>query len=413
MKTIILGGGIAGITAAYYLAKSGREVVVIDRQSGVARETSYANAGLVAPGHAYTWASPKAPKILLKSLFLSGQALRLKLRFDLSMWSWGLDFLRQCTAERAAVNTARKLRLCLYSQEKLKEITHKEGLIYDRIEGGLLYVYRDEPSFQRGCAAMSVLSDNGLFLETLTPEQVAQREPSLSGSRNKIAGAIFCPTDESGDAHMFSNDLAQRCKEMGAKFHMNCTIDGIVAHGDKVMGVRTSMGDITGDEFVLSMGSYSPLLAKSLGYRIPVYPVKGYSLTVPVRDNDDAPTMGGVDENNLVAWARLGDRLRFTATAEFAGYDTDHKPSDFHHMLGVARELFPTGADYDNPSYWSCLRPMTPAGAPILGRTRHSNFFMNTGHGHMGWTMACGTGHILADIMNNKTPEIDLEGMTL
>lgn len=413
MKTIILGGGIAGITAAYYLAKSGREVVVIDRQSGVARETSYANAGLVAPGHAYTWASPKAPKILLKSLFLPGQALRLKLRLDPSMWSWGLDFLKQCTAERAAVNTARKLRLCLYSQEKLKEITQKEGLLYDRIEGGLLYVYRDEPSFQRGCAAMSVLSDNGLKLQTLTPEQVAQREPSLAGSRDKIAGAIFCPSDESGDAHMFSNDLAQRCKEMGATFHMNCTIEGIAANGDRVMGVRTSMGDIKGDEFVLSMGSYSPLLAKNLGYRIPVYPVKGYSLTVPVRANDEAPTMGGVDENNLVAWARLGDRLRFTATAEFAGYDTQHKPSDFQHMIGVARELFPRGADYESPSYWSCLRPMTPAGAPILGRTRHKNLFMNTGHGHMGWTMACGTGQIVADIMNNKKPDIDLEGMTL
>lgn len=412
MKTVILGAGIAGITAAYYLAKSGREVVVVDRQAGVARETSFANAGLVAPGHAYTWASPKAPKILFKSLFFADQALRLKLRFDPSMWRWGLAFLKECTAERAAINTARKLRLCVYSQSKLGDITEAENLNYDRVQGGLLYVYRDVPSFERGCAAMTVLSDNGLDLKTLSPQEVANYEPSLAGSRDQIAGAIFCQSDESGDAHLFSNDLTKRCEALGVQFQMGHSIEGFETQGDKVVAVKTDKGRITGDDFVLSLGSYSSLLANKLGYRIPVYPVKGYSLTLPIRPDGQAPMMGGVDENNLVAWARLGDRLRFTATAEFAGYDTTHKPSDFAHMIKVARDLFPTAADYDQPSFWSCLRPMTPAGAPILGRTRHKNFFFNTGHGHMGWTMACGTGQIVADIMNNKTPEIDTEGLT-
>lgn len=413
MQTVILGGGIVGVTTAYYLAKSGRQVTVVDRQQGVARETSYANAGLVAPGHAYTWASPKAPKILLKSLFMKGQALRLRLSADPKMWMWGLEFLRNCTAQKSRENTTRKLKLCLYSQRKLQQISQQEQLEYHRIDGGLLYVYRDQGSFDKGCVAMSVLSDNGLPLKIITADEVARLEPALSASTRRIAGAIYCPTDESGDAHAFSLDLQERCKALGVRFELGRRIQGFSASSSHVDSVLTDRGRIDGDEFVLALGSYSPLVASQLGYRLPVYPVKGYSLTVPVREGHRPPRMGGVDENNLVAWARFGDRLRFTATAEFAGYDTSHRPGDFEHMLQVAKDLFPDGADYAQPSYWSCLRPMTPAGSPILGRTRHENFWLNTGHGHMGWTMACGTSQIVADLMNGRAPEIDLEGMTL
>lgn len=413
MKTVILGGGIVGVTTAYYLAREGHQVVVIDRQPDVARETSFANAGLVAPGHAYTWASPKAPKILLKSLFMKDQALRLKLRLDPRMWAWGLEFMRNCTAERSRENTTRKVKLCLYSQRVLQELTAQEGLAYDRVQAGLLYLYRDGAAFERGRAAMRVLSDNGLALQTLTPREVAQREPTLATATRALAGAIFCPTDESGDAHVFALRLSERCKSLGVEFLMNRDIQRWEASADRVTGVVTNSGTVAGDNFVLAMGSYSPLLASKLGYRMPVYPVKGYSLTVPVRRTDRAPTLGGVDEHNLVAWARFGDRLRFTATAEFSGYDTRHRPADFTQMLAVARGLFPGGADYDRPSYWSCLRPMTPAGSPILGKSRHRNLFFNTGHGHMGWTMACGTARIVVDIMTGRTPEHDLEGLTL
>ena len=413
MKTVILGAGIVGVTTAYYLAKSGREVTVIDRQPGVARETSYANAGLVAPGHAYTWASPKAPKILLKSLFQDGQALRLRLNADPRIWAWGLQFLRKCTVERSRQNTTRKLHLCVYSQKKLQELTALEGLTYDRVDGGLLYLYRDEASFTRGRAAMTVLSDAGLQLQTLSPDEVAEREPTLAVSKHRIAGAIFCPTDESGDAHLFSEQLAKRCRDLGVRFELDRQIQGFSHSGNRVNAVRTDKGEVSGDEFVLALGSYSPLIASKLGYRLPVYPVKGYSLTVPVHEKHRPPTMGGVDENNLVAWARFGDRLRFTATAEFAGYDTSHQPSDFIHMLQAAKDLFPQGADYSQPSYWSCLRPMTPTGSPILGKSRHTNFFLNTGHGHMGWTMACGTSQILVDVMNGRAPDLDLQGLTL
>ncbi len=413
MKTVILGGGIVGVTTAWYLAKSGREVVVVDRNDGVARETSYANAGLVAPGHAYTWASPRAPKILLKSLFVGGQALRLKLNADPRMWAWCLRFLRNCTAERSRLNTSRKLVLCRYSQHLLQELTAAEGLAYDRIASGLLYVYRDQPSFERGRAAMSILSDNGLKLETLSPEEVAAREPTFARSKHRIAGAIFCPSDESGDAHLFSEDLARRCEALGVRFEFGRQVRDLEHAGDRVSAAITDRGRIEGDEFVLALGSYAPLLARRLGYRLPVYPVKGYSLTLPVGPEHRPPTLGGVDENNLVAWARLGDRLRFTATAEFSGYDTAHEPADFDDMLRAARDLFPDGADYARPSYWSCLRPMTPEGTPILGSTRHRNLFLNAGHGHMGWTMACGTARIVADIMDRRQPGIDIEGMTL
>lgn len=413
MKTVILGGGIVGVTTAYYLAREGHEVVVVDRQPEVARETSFANAGLVAPGHAYTWASPRAPKILLKSLFLKGQALRLKLRFDPRMWAWGLQFLAQCSAERSRENTARKLRLCLYSQDLLQEVTAAEQLQYDLISGGCLYVYRDPAAFERGVAATSVLSDGGLSLQRLTPDEVVQREPSLAAARSELAGAIFCPSDASGDAHLFSRQLAKRCEQLGVQFVMDRQITGWDHSADRIHAVRTDKGPITGDRFVLALGSYSPLLASKLGYRLPVYPVKGYSMTLPIRPGDEAPTLGGVDEHNLVAWARFGNRLRFTATAEFAGYNTAHTPRDFEDMLGVARQLFPRGADYSSPSYWSCLRPMTPAGAPILGATRHRNLFLNTGHGHMGWTMACGTGRIVADLLCDRKPQHSLEGLTL
>lgn len=413
MKTVVLGAGIAGVTAAYYLAREGREVTVIDRQPGVALETSFANAGLVAPGHSYTWASPRAPKILLKSLFVDGQALRLKLNADPHMWAWCFQFLRNCTAERSRQNTTRKVRLCRYAQRQLQQLTEAERLQYDRISRGLLYLYRDEASFARGTQNMSILVANGLPLETLDAAQAIAREPALAHARDSLAGAIYCPSDESGDAHLFTRALKAACERLGVRFDFDAAISAIEASGDRVIGVRTPAGLVRGDEFVLALGSWSPVVARQLGYRLPVYPVKGYSATFPVGPDHRPPELGGVDENNLVAWARFGQRLRFTATAEFSGYDTRHTPADFTSMLQVARELFPNGADYGRPSYWAGLRPMTPEGTPLIGRTRHRNLYLNTGHGHMGWTMSCGTAKLLVDIMAGRQPELDMTGMTL
>src|SRR6202795_2747767 len=265
MKSVVLGGGIAGVTAAYYLAKEGREVTVIDRQPGVALETSFANAGLVAPGHSYTWASPRAPKILLKSLFVEGQALRLKLNAEPRMWIWCLQFLRNCTAERSRQNTTRKVKLCCYSQSQLQLLRAAEHLQYDRISRGLLYLYRDEASFARGTQNMSILADNGLTLETLDAAQVVAREPALAHARERIAGAIYCPTDESGDAHLFTRALKEVCERLGVRFDFDACISAIDASGDQVIGVRTPAGLVGGDEFILALGSWSPILARRLG----------------------------------------------------------------------------------------------------------------------------------------------------
>ena len=413
MKTVVLGGGIVGVTTAYFLAKAGDEVVVVDRCEGVALETSFANAGLIAPGHSYTWASPRAPKILLKSLFAEGQALRLKLNADWRMWAWCWLFLRNCTVERSRLNTSRKVRLCRYSQQLLQQTTQDEWLTYDRISRGLLYLYRDPASFERGVSNMSILADNGLPLLTLDRHAVIAREPALAASASSIEGAIYCPSDESGDAHLFTRELERRCRELGVEFQLGTTIREVRAGADQIDYVDTSRGRVSGDRYVLALGSYSPFLARRLGYRLPVYPVKGYSVTLPIDESHEPPTLGGVEESQLVAWARFGQRLRLTATAEFCGYDTNHSPADFSHMLQTSKALFPNGADYQRPSYWAGLRPMTPEGTPLIGPTRHRNLFFNTGHGHMGWTMSCGTAKILVDLMSGRRPDIDITGMTL
>ena len=413
MKTVVLGGGIVGVTTAYFLAKAGNEVVVVDRCDGVALETSFANAGLIAPGHSYTWASPRAPKILLKSLFAEGQALRLKLTADWRMWAWCWLFLQNCTAERSRLNTSRKVRLCRYSQQLLQQMTQDERLTYERISGGLLYLYRDPASFERGVSNMQILADNGLPLQTLDRRAVVALEPALAASANSIEGAIYCPSDESGDAHLFTRELARRCQALGVEFQLGTTIRKVHASADRIDYVDTSLGRVSGERYVLALGSYSPFLARQLGYRLPIYPVKGYSVTLPIDEWHEPPTLGGVEENQLVAWARFGQRLRLTATAEFCGYDTNHSPADFSHMLQTARALFPNGADYRRPSYWAGLRPMTPEGTPLIGPARHRNLFFNTGHGHMGWTMSCGTAKILVDMMSGHRPDIDTTGMTL
>jgi D-amino-acid dehydrogenase len=409
--TVVLGAGVIGVTTAYYLAKAGHRVTVIDRQQTAAAETSFANAGLVAPGHALTWASPRAPKILLRSLFRDDQALRLKLRADPLMWAWCLRFLMNCTAEKSRLNTTRKLGLCVYSQKALQELTAATGLEYDRQAGGLLYVHRTAASLQSAIVNMAILRENGLRLDVLDAAGCARVEPTLEAASGKIAGGLYCPTDESGDSRLFTLHLAKLCKTLGVSFRFGTTITGFAASADRVEQVLTDRGAVAGDNFILALGSYSTILGRQLGLRLPVYPVKGYSATVPINGHNGAPTIGGVDDTNLVAWARMGDRLRLTSTAEITGYDTSHRPDDFRMMLATAKDLFPDGGDYARASHWACLRPMTPEGTPIFGRARHRNLFLNTGQGHMGWTMACGSGRIVTDLIAGRQPEIDLTGM--
>lgn len=413
MRVVVLGAGIVGVTTAWYLAGDGHEVVVVERQAAAARETSFANAGLIAPGHVYSWASPRAPMILLRSLWEADTALRFRLKADPRMWAWSLRFLANCTAARNRANTLRKLSLCLYSQKLLGELAREAAIEFDHVPGGLLYLYRDPAHLQAGVANMAMLKDNGLPLEAIDGERVAALEPELARAKGKFAGAIYAASDESGDCQKFTDGLATVAARRGVEFRFGCEITRIEAAGDRIAGVETSQGRFEADAYVMALGSYSPILARPLRLRLPVYPVKGYSLTLPIRDQAKAPRLGGVDEANLVAYARLGDKLRLTATADFAGYDTDADPKNFAGMLRVAQDLFPEAADYDRPRYWACLRPMTPDGPPILGRCRIANLHLNTGQGHMGWTMAAGSSRIVADIIAGRPPALDTAGLTI
>ncbi|MBV9568800.1 MAG: D-amino acid dehydrogenase [Hyphomicrobiales bacterium] len=414
MRAVILGAGVIGVTTAYELARDGHEVTVLDRLAEPASETSFANAGLIAPGHAYTWSSPRAPGILWRSLFDKSQALRFKPSLDPRLISWTLKFLRNCTAERARTNTKRKVRLCIYSQGELQRISAETGVDYHELKGGLLYLYRSTQSFERGASHTNILAEEGLELRTVDRDEMARIDPALEPVKEQFAGAIFAPSDGSGDARVFTLNLARYCSErLGVNFRFNTEVTGFATSGDRVTGVTTRNGTVSGDEFVMSLGVFSPFLSTKLGASLPIYPIKGYSVTLPLEGHNNPPTIGGVDEDNLVAYARFGDRIRATATAEFAGYDKSHEPADFDYMLGVMRKLFPDGANYEKPSYWAGLRPMTPEGTPIFGRGRYRNVMFNTGHGHMGWTMSAGSARIAADLIAGRRPAIDITGMTL
>jgi D-amino-acid dehydrogenase len=412
MRIAIVGAGLAGVSAAWELVKAGHEVTVVDRRSAPASETSFANAGLIAPGHAYTWSSPKAPRILLKSLFRDDQALRLKLRFDPAMWAWCWRFLRNCTTEKARLNTARKVRLCLYSQSVLRATIAECGIACDFTSGGLLYLHRSQAALDAAAGTMRILVDNGAVLRVVTRDEVAQLDPALAPVKDRLAGAIFAPHDESGDAAAFTRELAKRCQARGVSFRFDIAITRIEREGDRITRLATATGELRADLYVLAAGSEAARLARPLGLALPVYPIKGYSLTVPIEAGHTPPTRGGVDEHHLFAYCRLGNRLRLTATAELGGYDTTHRPEDFRGMLAAARDLLPNAGAYDRPSYWACLRPMTPEGTPIIGRTPIANLFLDVGLGHMGWTMCSGAARLLAATVAGEKPDIDMAGLT-
>jgi D-amino-acid dehydrogenase len=412
MHVVVLGAGVVGVTTAWQLLEDGHEVTVIDRQLEAARETSFANAGHIAVGHALAWANPRALGIFATSLFRRDQPLRFRFRADPALWRWSFAFLRQCTEARARRNTRIKHRLCAYAQEALRQVVADTGIEYDGSRVGILYLYRSQATLERGVRNVRVLADVGQAMEVVDRERAAEIDPALAPTKARIAGAIYCATDESGDCAKFGRELAMLAAERGARFRYDTAIQGIDAVGDAVTRVRTDRGDVQGDAYVLSLGSYSPCLG-GLDERLPIYPVKGYSLTLPIDGANNPPTVGAIDEDTACAYVRLGGRLRATSVAEFAGYDTSHRPSDFAHILRSVRELLPNAADYSRPQYWACLRPMTPEGTPILGRGRYHNLFYNTGHGHLGWTMACGTARITADLIAERDPELPLDGLTL
>jgi D-amino-acid dehydrogenase len=415
MKAVVVGAGVVGVTTAYYLARYGHEVTVLEKADQVATLASAGNAGLIAPGHSFAWASPTAPWELLRSLTVEDTALRVNPLKAPGMATWGLKFLRECTAERAVKNTLVKLRLAQYSQRMLDEISATEEIDYHDIHEGVLYLYRDPRRFEAGIKKMKLVQDNGQKQDVLDADGVAEAEPALAPMKHKLAGAIYAATDSSGDSVKFSEGLQKVCEKMGAKFALGTGVRRLVASGDKIEGVVTEKGDtITADVYVLSAGVQSTQIARTAGVSLPIAPAKGYSATFPVKDRGEhVPRIGGVDEELLVAWCRMGHRMRMTSSAEFTGHETTYKERDFRMIRKLAHDLLPGAADYDKGEYRACNRPMTPDGPPVLGTARHDNPYFNSGHGHMGFTMACGSSRIVADLIAGRKPEIPVEGMTL
>ena len=415
MRVVVIGAGVVGVTTAYYLARSGHEVTVIEREGEAATLASGGNAGLIAPGHSFAWASPTAPKELLRSLTVEDTALRVNPIKAPGMALWGLRFLRECNAERAEKNTLVKLRLAQYSQRMLDQIAADEHIDYDDIHEGLLYLYRDPKRFEAGVKKMKFLQDHGQKQDVLDADGVVEAEPYFEPVKHKIAGAIYGVTDSSGDSVKFTKALQAVCERMGAKFLMGRGATRLMAKAGRVDSVSLDRGDsVAADVFVLSAGVHSPKLAKSVGVSLPIAPAKGYTSTFPIKANGGIKMrIGCVDEELLVAWCRMGDRLRVTSSAEFTGYETTYDDHDLRLIRKLTHDLLPDAADYDKGTYRACNRPMTPDGPPILGQAGPDNLYINSGHGHMGFTMASGSSRIVADLIDGKKPDIPVEGLTL
>ncbi len=412
MKILVLGGGVVGVTTAYYLADDGHDVTVIDRHDEAAGEASYGNAGLINPSDSYAWASPEALKTFIKSLYQRDLGIKVRPRLDPRLWSWTWKFLFECTNARARINTLRKLRITTYSKACLNELVARTGIAYDSQAQGVVYLFRSQKTLDHGLAHMRFLEENGLKIELVDAAGLVRIDPALAGAKVKLAGGIFSPMDQTGNSRKFNRNLAAWCAEnKGVRLAFKTRITGIEADAGRITRVMTDAGAFEADIYVLAMGADSPLLAERVGVKLPIYPVKGYSATVPVSETHLAPRIGGVDEDKLVAYSRLGDHMRLASTAEFAGYDRSHRPEDFRSLFKVAKDLFPEAGDYSQAEYWAGLRPMTPSSVPIFGRARYENFFLNVGHGHVGWTMSCGSAKFVADLVAGRTPEIDPEGL--
>ncbi|MGH8079974.1 MAG: D-amino acid dehydrogenase [Lysobacter sp.] len=411
MKVLILGSGVIGTSAAYYLARAGHEVEVIDRQPAPALETSYANAGEVSPGYSTPWAGPGVPMKAIKWLLMRHRPLVIKPDFDPTMLRWCLAMLRNCTHARYRVNKERMVRLAEYSRDCLRELREATGIEYDARQRGTLQLFRTQRQLDDTGKDIEILRESGVAFELLDRDGYIRAEPALDLVKEKFVGALRLPGDETGDCFKFTQNLAALAQALGARFDFGVDIQRLETQAGELRRVHTSAGVREADAYVLALGSYSPLLLAPVDIRIPVYPVKGYSLTLPVGDDRYAPQSTIMDETHKVAVTRLGDRIRVGGTAELAGYDRRLHESRRRTLNHVVSDLFPRGGDPAKAEFWTGLRPMTPDGTPVLGATRVRKLFLATGHGTLGWTMAAGTGRVIADLVSGREPGISLEGL--
>ena len=413
MKIAILGSGVIGTTAAYYLAVAGHEVTVLERRPGPALETSYANAGEVSPGYSAPWAGPGVPVKAIKWLLMHHSPLVIKPMLDAAMWRWGAAMLRNCTEARYRVNKARMVRLAEYSRDCLRQLRADTGIRYDERALGTLQLFRTQKQLDGTAKDIEILRQHGVPYQLLDRDGYLKYEPGLADVKHKFVGALRLPGDETGDCFMFTHALAKLAEGLGARFRFGTDIRRIQGGAHGVTAVETDAGPVFADRFLVALGSYSTAMLQPLGIRIPVYPVKGFSITVPVTDTAMAPESTIMDETHKVAVTRLGDRIRVGGTAQLSGFDLRLDDARRRTLEFVVTDLFPRAGDVARAEFWTGLRPMTPDGTPIVGPTHIPNLWLATGHGTLGWTMAAGTGRLLADWMSGRKTGVDTEGLTV
>ena len=413
MKVIVLGSGVIGVASAYQLALAGHEVTVVDRQPAPGLETSYGNAGEVSPGYSAPWAGPGVPLKAIKWLLMQHRPLVIRPHLDLNLIRWGVAMLRNCTTARYELNKGRMVRLAEYSRDCLRELRTQTGLHYDERMQGTLQLFRTQQQLDASAADIAVLQRTGVGFELLDRAGCIRHEPALARVQQKFLGGLLLPGDETGDCFKFTQNLAAIAVHRGVQFRHGTTIKKLQAEGGQLTGVVTDAGVLKADAYLLALGSHSPKLLKPVGIDIPVYPVKGYSITVPITDAAGAPESTVMDETHKVAVTRLGDRIRVGGTAELAGYDLRLHDARRRTLEHVVTDLFPNGGDVSRAEFWCGLRPMTPDGTPVLGATPLRRLYLATGHGTLGWTMAAGTGRVMADLISGRSPDIDMSGLTL
>jgi len=413
MTILVLGSGVIGTSIAYYLARAGREVTVLDRQPGPALETSFANAGEVSPGYASPWAGPGVPVKAIKWLLMHHSPLVIKPMLDAAMWRWGAAMLRNCTEARYQVNKARMVRVAEYSRDCLKALRNETGITYDDRALGTLQLFRTRKQLDGVHKDTAVLDRYGVPYQVFDGPGYLAHEPALAAVQHKFVGALRLPGDETGDCFVFTQKLARLAEAAGANFRFGVNVRGLVSDGARVTAVETDAGRLVPEQVVLALGSYSPKWLKPLGLRLPVYPVKGFSITVPIQRPDAAPESTLMDETHKVAVTRLGDRIRVGGMAQLSGFDLRLNDQRRRTLEFVLTDLFPDAGDVRRASFWTGLRPMTPDGTPVMGGTRLANLFLATGHGTLGWTMAAGTGRAMADLLTGRKPDIDFDGLTI
>ncbi|RWR03780.1 amino acid dehydrogenase [[Pantoea] beijingensis] len=412
MRVVILGSGVVGVTSAWYLSQAGHDVTVIDRQSGPALETSAGNAGQISPGYAAPWAAPGVPLKAIKWMFQRHAPLAIRLdgsRFQLE-WMW--QMLRNCDMQHYQQNKSRMVRIAEYSRDCLKALREQTGIAYEGRQGGTLQLFRTEQQYQSAAKDIAVLEEAGVPYQLLEANQLAQVEPALSKTHQKLSGGLRLPNDETGDCQLFTQRLAEMAAAEGVTFRYNMSVDHLLRDGNHIYGVKCGEEVIKADSYVVALGSFSTALLHNI-LSIPVYPLKGYSLTIPIKDESAAPVSTVLDETYKVAITRFDKRIRVGGMAEIVGFNDKLLPARRETLEMVVRDLYPSGGHIEQATFWSGLRPMTPDGTPIVGRTPLNNLFLNTGHGTLGWTMSCGSGLLLSDIISGKRPDIAADDLSV